>query len=149
MTFSRTSSLKFSKESPSNEALVSRDYQNLLAVGGKIFCKKLEKTDTRSKHSISSSRIFNSVFEKTNIKQNPKHTKIVCKPEKFNCRRRSFTKSFTHYKEEYLKTTSKREVRVITLCRFCVLSHFQLKNGDDQVLGTKVLSQFHKLFPIQ
>ena len=88
-------------------------------------------------------------FEKTNIKQNPKHTKNVCKPEKFNCRRRSFTKSFTHYKEEYLKTTSKREVRVITLCRFCVLSHFQLKNGDDQVLGTKVLSQFHKLFPIQ
>lgn len=88
-------------------------------------------------------------FEKTNIKQNPKHTKNVCKPEKFNCRRRSFTKSFTHYKEEYLKTTSKREVRVITLCRFCVLSHFQLKNGDDQVLGAKVLSQFHKLFPIQ
>ena len=88
-------------------------------------------------------------FEKTNIKQNPKHKKNVCKPEKFNCRRRSFTKSFTHYKEEYLKTTSKREVRVITLCRFCVLSHFQLKNGDDQVLGAKVLSQFHKLFPIQ
>ena len=88
-------------------------------------------------------------FEKTNKKQNPKHTKNVCKPEKFNCRRRSFTKSFTHYKEEYLKTTSKREVRVITLCRFCVLSHFQLKNGDDQVLGAKVLSQFHKLFPIQ
>lgn len=88
-------------------------------------------------------------FEKTNIKQNPKHTKNVCKPEKFNCRRRSFTKSFTHYKEEYLKTTSKREVRVITLCRFCVLSHFQLKNGGDQVLGAKVLSQFHKLFPIQ
>ena len=61
----------------------------------------------------------------------------------------SLTKSFTHYKGEYLKTTSKREVRVITLCRFCVLSHFQLKNGDDQVLGAKVLSQFHKLFPIQ
>ena len=130
----RNSSLKFSKESPSNEALVSRDYQNLLAVGGKIFCKKLEKTDTRSKQSISSSKILNSVFEETTIKQNPEHTKNVCKPEKLTAegghsQSHSLTKSFTHYNGEYLKTTSEREVRVITVSILCTFSFSTEKWG--------------------
>ena len=36
-------------------------------------------------------------------------------------------------------------VRLLSQCRFCLLSHFQVKSGDDYPLSTTVLSQFHKL----
>ena len=39
-------------------------------------------------------------------------------------------------------------VRVLTQCWFCVLCHFQLKNGDDHPISTTVLSPFHKLLSI-
>lgn len=74
--------------------LFSRDYQNLLAVGVKssMSCNKLQKTDTRSKYSISSSRKLNSV---SNIKQNILN--ILNKNEKMYVNQRNLTVERVHY----------------------------------------------------